>query len=131
MWGRLNVSPGAIDTSLGLRMYRVRVSFLRVLDSRSACALGLRPLESLNQRARVLATSHRENERATLVGERTFGKGVIQTVEPLTSGGGVAVTVARWVDQTEVYRSKGDVTSNLDGMTLRGCTFMTWHSAEN
>ena len=37
----------------------------------------------------------RENGRATLVGERTFGKGVIQTVEPLTSGGGVAVTVAR------------------------------------
>ena len=39
--------------------------------------------------------SHRENDRATLVGERTFGKGVIQTVEPLTNGGGVAVTVAR------------------------------------
>lgn len=38
---------------------------------------------------------HRENNRATLVGERTFGKGVIQTVEPLNSGGGVAVTVAR------------------------------------
>lgn len=40
---------------------------------------------------------HRENNRATLVGERTFGKGVIQTVEPLNSGGGVAVTVARRV----------------------------------
>lgn len=37
----------------------------------------------------------RENDRATLVGGRTFGKGVIQTVEPLTTGGGVAVTVAR------------------------------------
>ncbi|CAM9795146.1 unnamed protein product [Ectocarpus sp. 12 AP-2014] len=46
--------------------------------------------------AEVFAAAVRENDRAMLVGERTFGKGVIQTVEPLTNGGGVAVTVARY-----------------------------------
>ncbi|CAM9723203.1 unnamed protein product [Scytosiphon promiscuus] len=46
--------------------------------------------------AEVFAAAVRENDRAILVGERTFGKGVIQTVEPLTNGGGVAVTVARY-----------------------------------
>ncbi|CAM9237742.1 unnamed protein product [Ectocarpus sp. 12 AP-2014] len=46
--------------------------------------------------AEVFAAAVRENDRAMLVGERTFGKGVIQTVEPLSNGGGVAVTVARY-----------------------------------
>ncbi|CAM9334208.1 unnamed protein product [Sphacelaria rigidula] len=46
--------------------------------------------------AEVFAAAVRENDRATLVGQQTFGKGVIQTVEPLSSGGGVAVTVARY-----------------------------------
>lgn len=46
--------------------------------------------------AEVFAAAVRENDRATLVGQQTFGKGVIQTVEPLSSGAGVAVTVARY-----------------------------------
>ncbi|CAM9340589.1 unnamed protein product [Choristocarpus tenellus] len=46
--------------------------------------------------AEVFAAAVRENDRATLTGARTFGKGVIQTVEPLSNGGGVAVTVARY-----------------------------------
>lgn len=39
--------------------------------------------------------SAQENGRATLIGRRTFGKGLIQTLEPLTQGG-VAITTAKY-----------------------------------
>ena len=44
----------------------------------------------------VLAGALRDNGRATVAGERTFGKGLIQTVVELSDGSGVAVTVARY-----------------------------------
>ena len=33
-------------------------------------------------------------ERAILVGETTFGKGLVQSIEPLTNGGALKVTTA-------------------------------------
>ncbi|CAL5221069.1 g3193 [Coccomyxa viridis] len=44
----------------------------------------------------VLAGALKDNGRARIVGERTFGKGLIQTIVELTDGAGVAVTVARY-----------------------------------
>jgi len=35
--------------------------------------------------------------RATLVGERSFGKGSVQEIEPLSFGGAVKLTVAHYV----------------------------------
>jgi len=45
--------------------------------------------------AEVLSAALKENGRAKLVGEKTFGKGVIQTLEPLSKGG-IAVTIAKY-----------------------------------
>lgn len=44
----------------------------------------------------VLAGALKDNNRARIVGERTFGKGLIQTIVELSDGSGVAVTVARY-----------------------------------
>jgi carboxyl-terminal processing protease len=46
--------------------------------------------------AEVLAGALKDNRRAVVAGERTFGKGVIQTLVELADGSAVAVTVARY-----------------------------------
>ncbi len=45
----------------------------------------------------ILAGALRDSARATLVGQRTFGKGVIQTLFSLTGGGAAAVTTAKYL----------------------------------
>ena len=44
----------------------------------------------------ILAGALQDNGRATLVGEKTFGKGLIQSLFELSDGSGIAVTVAKY-----------------------------------
>jgi carboxyl-terminal processing protease len=44
----------------------------------------------------IVAGALADNGAATLVGEKTFGKGSVQTIVNLTGGGEVKVTVAKW-----------------------------------
>lgn len=44
----------------------------------------------------ILAGALQDNRRATIVGTRTYGKGVIQKVNGLSDGSGVNVTIARY-----------------------------------
>ena len=45
----------------------------------------------------ILAGALQDNERSTLLGSRTYGKGLIQTLTNLSDGSGLAVTVAGYV----------------------------------
>lgn len=45
----------------------------------------------------ILAGALQDNGRSELVGSRTFGKGLIQTLIPLGDTSGLAVTVARYL----------------------------------
>ena len=44
----------------------------------------------------ILAGALKENRRARLVGTRTYGKGTVQSVQTLSDGSGLAVTIARY-----------------------------------
>ena len=44
----------------------------------------------------ILAGALKENHRAKVVGSRTYGKGTVQSVHPLSDGSGLAVTIARY-----------------------------------
>ncbi len=44
----------------------------------------------------ILSGALHDNGRATLVGDRTFGKGLIQSLFSLSDGSGLAVTIARY-----------------------------------
>jgi carboxyl-terminal processing protease len=47
--------------------------------------------------AEIVAAALRDDGRARLVGSRTFGKGVIQDIEPLLDGGALKITVAEYL----------------------------------
>ncbi|MGB7415032.1 MAG: carboxyl-terminal processing protease CtpC [Thermosynechococcaceae cyanobacterium] len=45
----------------------------------------------------ILAGALQDNKRAVLVGDKTFGKGLVQSVHPLEDGSGLAVTIAKYL----------------------------------
>ena len=45
----------------------------------------------------VLAGAIRDTKRGVLIGQTTFGKGTVQTWQGLSNGGGVRLTIARWL----------------------------------
>ena len=55
-----------------------------LVDSRSASA------------AEIVAQALRDNHRATLIGRKTYGKGSVQSILPLSDGGALRLTTARW-----------------------------------
>lgn len=45
----------------------------------------------------LLAGAFKDRGVGTIVGETTFGKGTVQTLEPLSNGGALRLTIARWL----------------------------------
>ena len=61
--------------------------------------------------AEVLAAALKENNRGTLVGSKTFGKGVIQTLQELRQGG-ISVTIAKY--ETPNHNNINKIGINVD-----------------
>jgi carboxyl-terminal processing protease len=76
----------------------------------------------------ILAGALKDNHRATIVGERTFGKGLIQSLFDLSDGSGLAVTVAKYETPAHIDINKQgikpDMMVSLDpiAMTQLGTT---------
>jgi carboxyl-terminal processing protease len=45
----------------------------------------------------ILSGALQDNDRAELIGTKTFGKGLVQSVRPLGDGSGLAVTIAKYL----------------------------------
>lgn len=45
----------------------------------------------------LFAGAMKDRNVATLIGETTFGKGTVQTIQPLSNGGAIRITIARWL----------------------------------
>jgi carboxyl-terminal processing protease len=58
----------------------------------------------------VLAAALHDNDRATIVGEKSFGKGTVNTATDLDDGGQLYVSIARWLTPDEVL---------IDGVGIR------------
>lgn len=69
----------------------------------------------------ILAGALKDNGRATILGEKTFGKGLIQSLFDLADGSGLAVTVAKYETPGHIDINKQgikpDVTVPLDPIT--------------
>jgi carboxyl-terminal processing protease len=46
--------------------------------------------------AEIVAAALQDNRRATVVGERTFGKALVQSIDPLDNGAALEITIARY-----------------------------------
>jgi len=75
----------------------------------------------------IVAGALRDYKKATLVGEQTFGKGSVQSLQSLSDGSFLKVTVAKWLTPAgDFINEKGispdvlveltvdDINSNLD-----------------
>ena len=80
--GRISISDARVDATPGELLKGAPVVVRTDAGSASA--------------AEVLAGALRDNKRARVVGSRTFGKGVVQTVLPLDNGDSVKLTTARY-----------------------------------
>lgn len=58
----------------------------------------------------IVAGALSDNKAARLVGEKTFGKGSVQSVEEILSGGQLKVTIAKWYTPSGKNLSKAGLT---------------------
>jgi carboxyl-terminal processing protease len=70
--------------------------------------------------AELLAGALKENQRAFLIGQRTYGKGTVQTVLQLSSAGGMRITLARFFSpRGEPYNGLGVAPHIVESMNPR------------
>jgi carboxyl-terminal processing protease len=66
----------------------------------------------------ILSGALQDNKRAVLVGQKTFGKGLVQSVRGLSDGSGMTVTIAKYLtpDNRDIhkYGIKPDVPAQLN-----------------
>jgi carboxyl-terminal processing protease len=62
----------------------------------------------------IMTGALKDQGRAKIVGEKTFGKGVVQTVTPLADGSGVATTIARYETPNHVDINKKGIEVDAD-----------------
>lgn len=62
----------------------------------------------------ILSGALKDNGRATLVGTRTFGKGLVQSVRSLGDGSGVAITVAKYLTPSGTDINKHGIDPDLE-----------------
>jgi carboxyl-terminal processing protease len=62
----------------------------------------------------IVAGALQDNRRALIVGERTFGKGSVQSVVPLNDGSGLKLTVARYYTPSGVSIQAEGIKPDID-----------------
>lgn len=69
--------------------------------------------ESSASASELVAGALQDVGAATIMGEITFGKGTVQQVIPISNGGGVRVTIARWLTPNRNWIHKQGVTPDI------------------
>ena len=74
----------------------------------------------------ILSGALQDNKRAVLVGQKTFGKGLVQSVRGLSDGSGLTVTIAKYLTPkgTDIHKNgiKPDVNIKLSDEEIQSLT---------
>ena len=62
----------------------------------------------------ILSGALQDNQRALLVGQKTFGKGLVQSVRGLSDGSGLTVTIAKYLTPPATYSHKHGIRPDVD-----------------
>ena len=88
---------GDVYRSRGYKAFDPKFHFVILVDGGSASA------------AEILAGALQQHGVATLVGTKTFGKGSVQELIPITDTTSLKVTVARWITPNGTNLSEGGI----------------------
>jgi carboxyl-terminal processing protease len=64
--------------------------------------------------AEILSGALKDSGFATLIGEKSFGKGSVQQLIDLPEGGAVKVTIAKWVTPSGVNLNKNGLNPDIE-----------------
>lgn len=62
----------------------------------------------------LFAGALQDSGLAFVIGETTFGKGTVQTVQPLSNGGAIRLTIARWLTPNRNWINDIGIVPNLE-----------------
>lgn len=79
----------------------LKIPLVVLVDERSASA------------SELVAGALQDVGAATIIGETTFGKGTVQTVQQLVNGGGLRLTVARWLTPNRHWIHGAGITPDI------------------
>lgn len=87
--------------SHGPRVFNDKLQFIVLVDGGSASA------------SEILAGALKEHGIATIVGEKTFGKGSVQELVDITSETSIKITVAKWLTPNGISISSGGLEPDI------------------
>lgn len=90
-----------IYRSKGYDVFNDKLKLVILVDGGSASA------------SEILAGALAEHGRATLIGEKTFGKGSVQELVPLTSNTSLKITIAHWLTPSGASISEKGITPSV------------------
>lgn len=62
----------------------------------------------------ILSSAIKDSRKGVLIGEKTYGKGIVQEVERLESGGAMSITVAKYYTMSGIEIHKNGITPDIE-----------------
>ncbi len=94
-------APERVYRSKGYNIFDNNLKFVILINQGSASA------------SEILAGALSEYGKATLIGEKSFGKGSVQELIPVTKNTSLKITIARWLTPNGVSISKNGLTPDI------------------
>jgi carboxyl-terminal processing protease len=104
---------GEVVSQRGRKKGDIERYYARPATRRTACRLSCWSIPGSASAAEIVAGALQEHHRAIVMGERTFGKGSVQTLLPLTNQTALRLTTARYYTPSGKSVQEGGITPDI------------------